>query len=487
MAPMLNQEDIDNQQQLLATHRRTLAHLLQQAAKYGGVSYVPPIVIHGIDEARGEIKQVKEILRSSGVDFADALDDEPREATVLDTQASTPPSPSALPARRLRIFLCHASNDKPKVYRLYHRLRADGFDPWLDAEDLLPGQDWQQEIPKTVRTVDVVMICLSRASITKAGYVQKEIKYALDVADEQPDGAIFLIPLKLEECDVPERLRRWHWVNLYEERGYERLMQALQARATGLELNVLLLKVTRPVVDKSKIRLYAGKIGRELHSNASCLEPPVAQMLFLSDASYCSLVKSGKITYLPFSIFKSIIQIYNKTHYMNSYISKAWKKDPQLDYNDVERCRTTLLSMIEQSIMALEVDLEGILDTLNYDEEEDEGNYFIYSLRFELEANKEWLGDTLQTCNYLRVECWEQLRESEYVPRLPGTLYTKTDETYHLVYILNEKHIKVLREQPSDFDIDTANEVKRALVKKIDQLIDLYDRGFPKISANFKR
>lgn len=128
---------------------------------------------------------------------------------------------------RLRVFLCHASDDKPAVRRLYRRLKDDGFDPWLDEEDLLPGQDWDLEISKAVRHSDMIIVCLSRASVVKRGYVQKEIKQALDVADEQPEGTIFIIPLKLEECEAPERLRRWQWVNLYEAGGYDKLKRAL--------------------------------------------------------------------------------------------------------------------------------------------------------------------------------------------------------------------------------------------------------------------
>ena len=130
--------------------------------------------------------------------------------------------------RRLRVFLCHSSGDKPIVRELYRRLRDDGIDPWLDEEDILPGQDWALEIPKAVRASDVVIICLSRVATTKAGYVQKEIKAALDIADEQPEGAIFLIPVKLEECDVPIRLQRLQWVNYYEESGYGRLLRSLK-------------------------------------------------------------------------------------------------------------------------------------------------------------------------------------------------------------------------------------------------------------------
>jgi hypothetical protein len=80
--------------------------------------------------------------------------------------------------------------------------------------------------------------------VSKAGYVQKEIKLALDVADEQPEDTIFIIPLKLEECKVPDRLGRWQWVNYYDEPGYERLMRALQFRASALDTNVVLRNVS---------------------------------------------------------------------------------------------------------------------------------------------------------------------------------------------------------------------------------------------------
>lgn len=131
----------------------------------------------------------------------------------------------------LSVFLCHSSNDKSQVRELYKFLKLEKFNPWLDEEKLIPGQDWQTEIPKAVRKADVVIVCLSRGAINKKGYIQKEIRYALDVADEQPEGTIFLIPLKLEECEVPERLRKWHWVNYFEEGGEKKLLGALQIKA----------------------------------------------------------------------------------------------------------------------------------------------------------------------------------------------------------------------------------------------------------------
>lgn len=143
-------------------------------------------------------------------------------------------SPHPIASRPLQVFLCHASGDKPAVRELYKKLRTDGFRPWLDEADLLPGQDWQREIPNRLRDSDVVVVCLSCQSTIKTGYVQKEIKHALDAADEQPEGEIFLIPLRLETCEVPQRLARWHWVDLFELHGYEKLLRALDARSKSL-------------------------------------------------------------------------------------------------------------------------------------------------------------------------------------------------------------------------------------------------------------
>ena len=141
--------------------------------------------------------------------------------------------------RNLRLFLCHSSKDKKIVRDLYLKLRKDGFNPWLDEEDLLPGQNWKREISRAVKGSDAVLVCLSQQAITKDGYVHREISYALDVASEKSEDEIFLIPIRLEECEVPERLQRWHWANLYDEKGYEKLILSLKALAESLTFNIL--------------------------------------------------------------------------------------------------------------------------------------------------------------------------------------------------------------------------------------------------------
>ena len=138
-------------------------------------------------------------------------------------------------SRRLRVFLCHASQNKPAARELYQQLSLEGWiDPWLDEEKLLPGQDWDLEIEKAVEVSEAVIVCLSSRSVTKEGYVQKELRKVLDIALEKPEEAIFVIPVRLDDCELPRRLRSWHYVDFFpgsqRARAYQRLLQSLRLR-----------------------------------------------------------------------------------------------------------------------------------------------------------------------------------------------------------------------------------------------------------------
>ena len=176
--------------------------------------------------------------------------------------------------QKVKVFLCHASNDKPSVRKLYKRLQSDGIDPWLDEENLLPGEKWQMEIPKAVHSSDAVLVCLSRNSVTKAGYVQKEIKVALDAADKQPEDRIFLIPVRLEECEIPGSLALFHYVNLFDDNGYEKLLKSICRLGTSLGIQAY----TRPPIEILTEQL-----------------PPTISILFLaSDPAETSISRLGE-------------------------------------------------------------------------------------------------------------------------------------------------------------------------------------------------
>jgi len=106
-----------------------------------------------------------------------------------------------------------------------------GFTPWIAVEDLLPGQQWKDEIRRQIKAAGAILIILSSKSIVKPGYFQIEISYALDVAQEQLEGDIFVIPIRLDDCQVPARLNDLQWVDLFSEAAYSKISNSLNARA----------------------------------------------------------------------------------------------------------------------------------------------------------------------------------------------------------------------------------------------------------------
>ncbi len=126
-----------------------------------------------------------------------------------------------------QVFLAHAAEDKDLVRQLHAQLNLRGFKPWLDEADLIPGQNWQIEIHRAIKKSDIFVACLSPRSVKKRGYVQKEFRIALDAYAERPPGSIFIIPLKFEECEIPDlqvpqlgtSLRDLHWVEFWKEGG----------------------------------------------------------------------------------------------------------------------------------------------------------------------------------------------------------------------------------------------------------------------------
>ncbi|MEO0704378.1 MAG: SUMF1/EgtB/PvdO family nonheme iron enzyme [Cyanobacteria bacterium J06649_5] len=132
-----------------------------------------------------------------------------------------------------QIFLAHAKEDREAVIRLYRYLKESGYCPWMDELDLLPGQDWEFEIEKAIEASRYFLACLSKQSVAKHGFVQREFRKALEEASKKPRGSIFVIPVRLDACDVPSlqdygvNLRKFQWVDLFSNDGYERLFKVL--------------------------------------------------------------------------------------------------------------------------------------------------------------------------------------------------------------------------------------------------------------------
>ena len=87
--------------------------------------------------------------------------------------------------------------------------------------------------PQAIRAGRLFLACLSSRSVGKIGYVQNEFRLALSAFGERPPGSIYLIPVRLDDCEVPDlqipdlglSLQDIHWVDLWEEGGFDRLVR----------------------------------------------------------------------------------------------------------------------------------------------------------------------------------------------------------------------------------------------------------------------
>ena len=128
------------------------------------------------------------------------------------------------------VFMSTTREDSHRVTPVYNALSSAGFRPWLDVQDLLPGQSWVASIRSAIENADFFLVFLSEASVPKTGYVQKEIRIALDQADRLPESEPFVIPVRLDAAVEPPRgLMRYQWVDLFSPDGMEKLIFALRA------------------------------------------------------------------------------------------------------------------------------------------------------------------------------------------------------------------------------------------------------------------
>ncbi len=113
-----------------------------------------------------------------------------------------------IPNSRPTVFLAYVEEDAAILDQLYASLEDAGFDPWMDRRKLLPGQNWARAIEGAIDTADFFVACLSTTSIRKRGNFQREMRHALDCARSAPFDDVYFIPIRLDDCAVPARIRQ---------------------------------------------------------------------------------------------------------------------------------------------------------------------------------------------------------------------------------------------------------------------------------------
>lgn len=138
------------------------------------------------------------------------------------------------------IFLSYCHDNESEVNMLRKDLIDAGEKVWWD-KDIKPGQDWRLEIRNAVKNSYAYVLCLSQESQlrTTAG-IYPEALDAISVFREYTPGSIFVIPVRLSNCEIPSiqidsfrTLDSIEYVDLFPENKradeLERLINSIQS------------------------------------------------------------------------------------------------------------------------------------------------------------------------------------------------------------------------------------------------------------------
>jgi hypothetical protein len=131
-----------------------------------------------------------------------------------------------------RIFVSYARPDLKPVQRIVSFLKAAGFPTWFDQDDLLVGDDWSSVIKREIAKAWLLLLCLSMKSVDRTGFFQKEMSLAVEQAEMRPRSQVFIMPVQLNACSIPEDIERLHVLDLRAERATDNLLLPIR-KATG--------------------------------------------------------------------------------------------------------------------------------------------------------------------------------------------------------------------------------------------------------------
>jgi hypothetical protein len=132
-----------------------------------------------------------------------------------------------------RVFLSHATADKPAARRIAEALRAAGHQPWLDEDEILVGESIPTAVEQGLRGADFVVICLSKVAAAH-GWIEAETDATL--MQQLHERKERILPVRLEDVAPHYMIARLAYVDLFPgeqmfERGLARLVHSIEQHA----------------------------------------------------------------------------------------------------------------------------------------------------------------------------------------------------------------------------------------------------------------
>lgn len=133
------------------------------------------------------------------------------------------------------IFISYASPDRERVDPIVDRLEHSGLNVWMDHRCIRAGQNWNLEIRRALGKAAIVVVFMSELSVDRRGYAQREIKIALEQAEEKLTSDIYIIPVLIDSLsEFPESVRHLHMVKAWESGSIEKIIESISQQISQL-------------------------------------------------------------------------------------------------------------------------------------------------------------------------------------------------------------------------------------------------------------
>jgi isopentenyl diphosphate isomerase/L-lactate dehydrogenase-like FMN-dependent dehydrogenase len=130
--------------------------------------------------------------------------------------------------RQRRVFIMYNHADRAAAQELVQKLKASGYNPWFDADEIAPGQKIAETIVDGISQSAVAILLVSKNLNLEKSILGEELKVALATMTSKDESFSPVIPIKLDEAEVPQALAGIHWIDMRGKESFEKLEKGLK-------------------------------------------------------------------------------------------------------------------------------------------------------------------------------------------------------------------------------------------------------------------
>ncbi|MCP4106581.1 MAG: toll/interleukin-1 receptor domain-containing protein [Desulfobacteraceae bacterium] len=257
--------------------------------------------------------------------------------------------------KSVKVFISYAGEDYNIAKKLHDDLKKAGIEPWIDKENIVPGQNLNYVIRTAILKSSYFLALLSSNSVSKRGYFHTEIDMALENLRKCPKSDIYFLPVRLDECQLPnEELDAIAWCDLFPsyDDGLKKILRVFHPLTPGcpstlgeliqtdrdcarlLQRSEMIYEIKRHLLETPAPKPHYVILYGQQQSGKSYILSQLSELVSDKHMPLLVSVKSGDITRLNYFLFNLISQLTNKVWVKHKGVSATFDDPAWSDFEE---------------------------------------------------------------------------------------------------------------------------------------------------------